>query len=240
MEQVMVALLVVGLIVALSRRDLRALPIFAFFGVYAAYYTFLVPTVSGWYCVPFTAVAVICSAYGLNSLINRAPERWHLRLGTVYAAAYLAIIVMILPTTFRGERNVQVYVEDQGRKQIGLYLHQVSQPGDTIGCEPLGYISYYSRRTVFDYPGLGNPRVVAFLRANQDKKSLDYVLEHFRPTFLVLRQFEYLNYSALPRNAWIDKDYMAIREFRVPPENVAKLLFPGRNVDLDFIVFRKK
>ena len=66
------------------------------------------------------------------------------------------------------------------------------------------------------------------------------MLEHFRPTYIVLRQAEYRYFTGMPRNAWIDRDYMLIREFHVSPEDRAKLLFPKRNLDFDFLVFRKK
>ena len=77
--------------------------------------------------------------------------------GYAVAAAYLASLAAIVPATFRGEKNVQAFVEDGVRKKIGLYLAGVMRPEQSIGCEPLGYIGYYSRHVMYAHPGMCNP-----------------------------------------------------------------------------------
>ena len=77
-------------------------------------------------------------------------------------AAYLAGFGVVLPTTFRAERNIQELVENKVRIAIGEYLSHTPVE-TTIAGEPLGYIGYYSRRTYYDYPGLCSRKVVATL-----------------------------------------------------------------------------
>jgi hypothetical protein len=149
-------------------------------------------------------------------------------------------VVSILPATFRGEKHIQEYVENDGRKQIGLYLNEVMSANQTVGCEPLGYISYYSRRSVYDYPGLCSRKVVDFLRSNPDKRRLDHMLEYFRPDFIVLRHFEYNNFRADGQNRWLLEEYQVQRAFVVPHERRHEMLFPEANIDLDFLVFARK
>ena len=66
--------------------------------------------------------------------------------------AYLASFAVVLPTTFRAERNIQELVENKVRIAIGEYLSHTPIE-TTIAGEPLGFIGYYSRRTYYDYPG---------------------------------------------------------------------------------------
>lgn len=160
-------------------------------------------------------------------------------VGFGFVVAYLACIAAVLPTAFRGDRNVQKYLEDGLRKPIGLYLGSVTSPLQTIGCESLGYFGYYSRRKVFDYPGLANPEVVQFERRNPDKRNLIDMLNHFRPDYLVLRPFEY--FGGLSRgNLWLRTDYEVVRDDHVPSGAIQALLFPSQNIDLEFLVLRRK
>ena len=238
-EALMIVFLVAGLISASVKHDLPAILIFSFVAAYSAYYTFLVPYVFGWYCVPLAAITVIACAYGMNTFFTLFPPRWRLPAATTLTALLLAPFAVVLPQTFRGERNIQVYVEDGVRKQIGLYFHDVAGADDTIGCEPLGYIAYYSRRSVYDYPGLCSRRVMQFLRDHPAERSLDRMLAHFRPTYIVLRTLESKAYFGQPRNAWMLNDYTQIRHFQVSPDKISLLFHPEKNIDLDFIILKR-
>lgn len=225
-----------------SVRRTRSLPVAGIFGfviVYALYYLFLMNFVFGWYTVPLAAVTILASAVGINALLNViSHERLRRSLGYTLAGCYLVCLAAVLPASFRGDRHVQEYVENEVRKPIGLYLGSVMTPQQTLGCESLGYFGYYSRRLVYDYPGLSNPSVVRFMRQNPDKRNLIDMLEHFRPDFLVLRPSEYA--LGLARgNQWLSRDYKIVRDFRVPDNDVRQMLFPEDNLDLRFLVLRR-
>jgi len=115
----------------------------------------------------------------------------------------------------------------------------VAGADDTIGCEPLGYIAYYSRRSVYDYPGWCSRRVMQFLRDHPAERSLDRMLAHFRPTYIVLRTLESKSYFGQPRNAWMLNDYTQIRHFQVSPDKISLLFHPEKNIDLDFIILKR-
>ena len=221
----------------------RALPsigILAFVVVYALYYLFLMQFVFGWYTVPLAAVTILALAIGIDTLLDSiSVQRFRRWSGYAFVGAYLVSLAIVLPTAFQGDRRVQEYVENQVRKQIGLYLGGVMEPDQTLGCESLGYFGYYSRRLVYDYPGLSNPAVVNFMRQNPGKRTLIDMLAHFRPDYLVLRPSEYA--GALKKgDLWLRTDYDTIRDYRVSDENVQKLLFAANNIDLEFLVLRRK
>jgi hypothetical protein len=156
-----------------------------------------------------------------------------------FGLAYITLIVLTIPITMRGEKYVQEYVEMGNRREIGLYLKSIAKSGDTVGCEPLGYIGYYSRLPIYDFPGLCNRKVVQYLRTHPHKRHLPAMLAYFHPTFLVLRPWESHSKQHVLR-PWITKDYSLIRVFRVPPEKKRQLLYGGNNVDLVFSVYELK
>ena len=143
-----------------------------------------------------------------------------------------------MPATFTGERNLQRFVEDGVRKQVGLYIAGATRPDQTVGCEPLGYIGYYSRRVMFAYPGMCNRDVVRFVHQHPQRRNLIDMLDYFRPDYIALRPLEYR--VALRRgNTWIVSDYERVADFRVPDEQRAQLLFPEGNLDTEFYVFKR-
>jgi hypothetical protein len=215
-----------GLIIAFRRQNPAMLGIFAFVIVYASYYMFLMRFVFSWYTVPLAAATILGSAIGLNSILAGS-VLCRLRMPLAYALAllYVGSFIAVTLLTFRGERNVQRYVENGNRKQIGLYFAKVSTPQQTIGLEPLGYVGYYSRRRIYDYPGLCNREVVRYIREHPQNRNLTDMLGFFRPDFIVLRPYEYK--SALAKgHEWLKTDYTLIRDFRVPPNEFGNSCFP--------------
>jgi hypothetical protein len=149
-------------------------------------------------------------------------------------------IASVLPVTIRSDKSIQQYVEEAGRKQVGLYLASVSLPSDTIATESLGYIGYYSRRTIYDYPGLCSRKVVQYLRDHPQGRNLISIVETLRPTYIVLRPGEYEELDGHIKYPWIMQNYNLVRIFRVPDEDRKKILRPDRNIDFEFDVFRIK
>jgi len=237
---VLMALLSVpGALAAFLRRDESALMIYAFIAAYFTYFMSLVPFLFGWYAAPFAAAAVIGSVYGLWYLIRLVPRPSIRNMAAnAFGAGYIGLILLTMPVTMRAEKHVQQYVEMENRRAIGVYIRGLAKSGDTIGCEPLGYIGYYSRMPVYDYPGLCNRRVVQFLREHPEQRDLGSMLEYFHPTFLVLRPSERQSRRNVPF-PWLARDYALIRVFRVPPEKAVQLLFGKENIDLEFDVYER-
>jgi len=229
----------VGIASAMRRRLLPALAIAGFVLVYSVYYVFLVPGVAAWYCVPLAAAAVLAAGMGVNATVNAClPKRWRSIAGYSIAAVYLASLAVIVPATFRGEREVQALVEEGVREKIGLYLASVMSTGQTVGCESLGYFGYYSRHVVFDYPGLANWQVTRFVHEHPTKRDLLDMLAYFRPDYLVLRPDEYETGLRM-RSGWLTEYGDAI-VFQVPEAERSRLLFPASSADLKFYVLKRK
>jgi len=222
------------------KKNVVATGILGFVVVFSMYYMFLMNFVFGWYTVPLAAATILAIAIGLDTTLRfLREERTRRIVGYAIAASYLAGIVVVLPTSFRGDRLVQKYVEDGLRKPIGLYLASIMGPQQSVGCESLGYFGYYSRRLVYDYPGLANARVTRFMRENKTKRSLIGMLDHFRPDYLVLRPQEY-HFELEHGNAWLEKDYGVIADYRVSDDQARQILFADHNTDLEFLLLRRR
>ena len=239
----MVLLCVAGLAAAWRKRHIDALLLYSFAIAYTLYLAFCPSWVAGWYTAPVVAVAVIGSAYGLWKLIDHvAGQRLREPIIACVGAAYILSIVSVLPLTMRSDKYIQQYVEDSGRKQVGLYLANVSLPTDTVGTESLGYTGYYSRRVIYDYPGLCSRAVVQYVRSHPNPKdhNLTSMMNALRPTYLVLRPSEYENRDGQSRFPWIEQDYDLVRVFKVPDEDRKKILHYEKNGDFEFDLFREK
>ncbi|MFM1921186.1 MAG: hypothetical protein RLZZ303_2820, partial [Candidatus Hydrogenedentota bacterium] len=228
---------VVGTIALLVRRRFTLWPLAAVAIVYSLYYVFLVPVVFGWYKVPYILTLLLLAACGLDSLARLLPSAWRARVLWGYSACYLALFVSVLPWTFWTERQIQMHVENAVRKQAGLYLREHMMPEEAVGCEPLGYISYYSRGNVYDWPGLASRKVVAWSKEHPGERNLENMLKALQPEYLFLRDMELLYWFKDP--AWFKQRYHVVRAFSVEPDAARKILWLDRNIDTDFKIYKK-
>lgn len=237
----MILLALPGIVPALRKRHFEALLVYAFLAAYSVYLTFFVNSIFGWYTAPVAAVGIIGSVYGLWRMLELfAAEPIRDRVFVGAGVAYIVSIVLILPATMRSDKGIQQYVETGGRAEIGRYLGSVALASDTIGSESLGYVGYYSRRPVYDYPGLCSRKVVQYLRDHPQERNLISMMYYLRPTFLVLRPVEYQTADGRIRYRWIEQDYELLRVFRVADAKRREILHSEHNVDLEFDVFRSK
>ena len=239
--ELMMCLYGIGVILAVKQRRLPVLLVFAFGLTYTAYLYFGAPFVFGWYTVPVVAAVMLGSLYGLWGLaqLSLAPSLRD-RVVAVFGVVYILLIVSVLPFTFRSDKYLQMYVEDGVRKQVGLFVGRVSLPTDTVASESLGYVGYYSRRVVYDYPGLCSRDVVRYLRDHPDNRNLVDMMHALRPTYLVLRRPEFLDKDGKYRYPWMQQDYDLVGAFQAPPIAHQRILNSNTNIDFDFDVLRRK
>ena len=209
----MTGLAFLGASVALFKRQWVLWPIACFALVYWAYYVFLVPFVFGWYLAPFMAVMVVLGARGLLGMseLFRTTRQRSIVQGAV-TALYMGSLVWVLPLTFSTDRQIQDYIENGVRRPMGEYLAQTMTSEDSISCEPLGYVGYYSRKTIYDWPGLGSKKVTTFLRTHPNERTMYAMLAYFRPTYLLLRPWEH---EGLKKEGgdWVSKEYQVVKTF---------------------------
>lgn len=226
----------------LGRRQSAGVAIALFFLAYTAYYLYLVPIVFGWYLVPLCGVSVVLAGVGFQAI----GRRWHVRttgrVGRLIPALYVVLLAALLPMEFRTERQIQRYVEDDVRKAMGLYLREAMQPEQTVSLEPLGYVSYYSRRDVYDTPGLANPKVVAFYKTlPRQERNLYRLVEHFQPDFVVLRPGDVsMEYGYFLAHDWFRTLYGSDRAFVADPEKLRHMWRSGASYDVKFVVFKRR
>jgi hypothetical protein len=229
-----------GSIAALIRRQFALWPIAFFTLVYSIYYIFFVPTVFGWYIVPFAAATILLCSRGLSAYASLIPQlAYSNRVMTLLVVLYLGGLATLLPLTFHTDRRVQRDVDGGQRKKMAFYLKETTAPEDWIGCEPLGYISYYGQRPVYDWPGLASRQVVQFWRDHPDAWGMYDLFAHFEPGRIVLRPHE-LNKMPEDDRAWFDENYEQVAEFSVPEETKKSIFLYYCNQDMTFFVFRHK
>jgi hypothetical protein len=131
----------------------------------------------------------------------------------------------------------QAVIEDGNRKQVGLYLRNRAGPGQTVMLEALGYIGYFSKARMLDWPGLVAPEVTEVLRRHV---SLMGLVDALRPDWLCLRPRELLQ---IERERDFRDDYELDRVFDVSKKLDAYGDHPGRpymSNDSVFYVYRRK
>jgi hypothetical protein len=196
------------------------------------YLPLIVQKIFPWYPQPTLVLAAWAVARGLDLLttaphgVRRPSATWLLSI--LLIASYLAI----LPATFITEARVQRAYEDGVRRRIGEWLREHGKPGDTVAIECLGYVGYYSRLAVHDYPGLSSPKALAALRADGRDRFLWPIVERLRPTWLVLRE----------RELSIPDGYEIVHHIGADPAHHAAVSgwLPVATIDHSFRILRRK
>ncbi len=157
----------IGMAATLRSKLLPALAVTLFTFVYSVYYLVFVSVVAPWYCIPLAAVAILAAGIGFDAALKECfATRLRSVVGYALVIAYLTSLAFYAPASFRDEKRIQAFVEDGVRKQVGIYLASHMGPHQTIGCEPLGYIGYYSRHVIYDFPGLCNREAAQYFHAH--------------------------------------------------------------------------
>jgi hypothetical protein len=74
---------------------------------------------------------------------------------------------------------------------VGLYLESNVQPGQSVVSESAGYIGFYGRAKLYDFPGLTSRVSVRALRARPaDQRDVADLVAALQPDWIVMRPWE--------------------------------------------------
>ena len=182
--------------------------------LFLLYWLILIPPVGyfNWYLPPFTAVAVLLAGAGVQRLARRSR----------FLSSSLAVVLTIafaahLPFSVPLEARVQAEIDDGVRREVGLYLASVVRPGEAVVLEAAGYIGYYSRATVWDFPGLTSPTAYAAVLALQPaRRNIAGLVSQLRPPWAVLRPGMGVTGINRPGHRFVLRGHEAVRLARRP------------------------
>ncbi len=183
-------------------------PALVFVVAFTAYRSFLQPiSYFDWYLPPYTALCAFLIAAGIQSLVPRIPV-----VSNGLAAVLLASVALHMPFTMALESRIQREIEDDVRREVGLFLRDRMEPGEEFMSESVGYFGYYSRHTIWDQAGLTSPTAYAAARRlPPGDRRVEGLVNALRPDWAVLRPME----SARLERDFPDaaRCYSAIRTF---------------------------
>ncbi len=130
---------------------------------------------------------------------------------TFNASLVLALLVTIgLGVSLAGYVKVkQTYRFENSLKEIGIWLRDNSEPQSTVLLEPLGYVGYYSERTMIDEVGLVTPAVV---KLKLQHIGADQYPSIFHPTYIILHCDDASRLQSRPE-VGLAQNYTLIKEY---------------------------
>jgi len=186
-----------------------------------------------WYYPPLSFCIIVGLSSGLPFFI-----KWNAPPGGLRVLLRCVIFYTVAMTAFyfRGcylIRNTQEGIDNGVRKQVGLWLRDHVLPGQTVYCECIGYIGFYSRALILDYPGLTSRKSVALKRAGK----LDFygLLKELQPDWLALRETEALQAD----QTGLLGNYKLMERFFIPEDLVNRNGLGPNNFDGRFIVYKR-
>ena len=150
-----------------------------------------------WYFIPccVTGAIVLSRVIGRSLGSDRATGP-----GRTLAVAALAVLTLALGYQMAFSipllRIRQDLVENGTRRNVGMWLRGHTRPGDTVFLEPIGYIGYYSRAHILDFPGLVAPSVVRARRETHG--GFLECIGVLKPDWIVLRLQDMPQFTADP------------------------------------------
>lgn len=192
-----------------------------------------------WYFGPWTLLAALTLAGATASLLRQSRPALQ-SAGRIGAAAVIVANLALTVAQAWSGRWQQQLVENQGRRQIGLWLRDHAAPGDTVFLEPIGYIGYFSQLKILDFPGLTAPEVSRIVQGG-GRGGYARLIDELAPTWLVLRPYEIQQQNLQDSGKLAGYDAVG---FWTQREAIDAIRFlPGRHwleFDAEFVVYRRK
>lgn len=151
-------------------------------------YTIYMPYAYPWYYPPIALLGYFSFASALVA-VRRLPGRQK-AFPRLIAAVLFPLAAVWLFMAVCGWRQLALYqklVDAGNRRRVGEWLGAHVQKGERVYVECLGYIGYFSRCHMLDYPGLCSPEVSSLSNVEQGFIS---VAVELKPEWLVLRPHE--------------------------------------------------
>jgi hypothetical protein len=192
-----------------------------------------------WYFAPWTLLGALALA-GAGAALLRVPRPAVQRTTRVLVGVTAGIVVAVMLAQAWSARLQQHLIEDQGRRQIGLWLRDHARAGDTVFLEPIGYIGYFSQLKILDFPGLTAPEVSRIVRGG-GRGGYARLIDDLRPSWLVLRPYEIQQQNLQDSGKLAGYDAVGFWTQREKVDAIAFL--PGRSwleFDAEFVVYHRK
>jgi Gpi18-like mannosyltransferase len=225
--------------------------------LYFVFFFFAETRIHMWYYVPFYLGYMSLVAFSLYYLFERGKDIWRRWLefarnkkGDFQGIKALGFGILFLMTICAGfiyfQQIVRTYsfvaaeqvALESIHKQMGFWLLENTQPGDTVCAEDIGYLGYYSGRYILDQDGLISPQAIPF---NKEMNRLD-LLKKYKPKYFLIR-FSGPYYSQVIESEWLKDHYemMTIFGYNTPKPERGKLRLEDYFGDLcKYNVYKRK
>jgi hypothetical protein len=190
-------------------------------------YENLIGQYAPWYFPPLAFMSLLTIVSAIATLTRRIGGRLPAYgLSFLLLSGLLGFLVFIFSASLRPLRFKQEVIEWEHRRMIGLWLKEHVAPGEAVYLEPLGYIGYFSRCKMLDWPGLVSPEVVRARRTVNRKSGYTWieVAEILKPAWIVARSAEA---AAMENRDFFVKNYELKKVFDVADRITAAGQVPG-------------
>ncbi|NIM99157.1 MAG: hypothetical protein GTO24_14085 [candidate division Zixibacteria bacterium] len=213
--------------------------------LYLVFFFFAQTKIHMWYYVPFYLGYLSLVSFGLHFVFDKANHVWKrwLQLSrnrtkifysikTLGVALFPIIVISAGLIYFQQIRRTYKFVtaEQVGlegiHKNMGLWLRENIEPGDTVCAEDIGYLGYYSGRYILDQDGLISPQAIPF---NQEMNRLG-LLKRYKPAYFLIG-FAGPYYSQLTQSDWLEQNYEKQATFGVNTLKPERAKISLKNLD---------
>lgn len=219
-----------------------------FFIFYCLIFSFSGTLIFRWYLVPAIFISLIILTFSIDWIIQQIKPLLDDRLIKIV----ILLIILILGGTniyialHRTDKYRQLQaLEDELRKEIGLWVKENIQSGSSILLEPLGYIGYYGGTSIkyFDEIGIVTPLISELRKVETDWyfKSIimlqpEYILQ-YKSAYDENKNSESSEplFKTESNRRWFLDNYLIVRTFRA--SNQYTLIDDKEKA---YILFRRK
>jgi hypothetical protein len=208
----------------------------AWIGIYTTFYHLTGVPFYNWYLIPIVLGLSILMASGLAGsvealtflyarLVNRQSAFPVKTIGSILATGIIAISITAQIKHLQLLESREPNPVEKTYEAVGQWL-QINTPGDTsVGYFEIGYIGYYSRRTIIDPLGLVDPVIVPHV----SQGDFNWAYEHFRPDYILINR-RIPNFGPDSDSAWFQTEYRQVEKIFI--EGHVELELYARNMDV--------